>query len=656
MGKKVSPLEKPEYGDEVGPIGNRRCTDIPFLVLFLVFWAAMFYVAFIAIKTGNPSKLLYPTDYLGNTCGTNNTAVNSSLLDMSLKPYSYFLNPIDLTTSAQICISSCPTTMVVYASSTPTTGTTYCKYTVTSATLSSAILSGDCAPFVYASEAVLNRCVPTQPIPASALSSLGSLSVTTGNTTVSINSLLSDGQTFLTQAVSDLQVAYLWLIGGAVAALIIAFIWLLLLRWFAGVFTWLIIIATNVVFIGGAIWLYFFWTQTRDSYNSLSTQYQTDILKYEVYGTMAAFIVVAVLAVILLLVTLVLIKRIRIAIEVIKETSHAVATMPFILLYPFVMWLCSLILLAYGIIIMLYLASPSGAVSITGLGFTLSSSNMTTYLEWFHLFGFLWGWYFISGFQTLTIAGAFAAYYWTLDKSHTPPRKLLGSIYRAFRYHLGSIALGSMLIALVQILRILFAYLGKQAKATQNKVLQYIFACIGCCLALVKRILQFISKNAYIHIAVRGTSFCSACSSACGLIIRNALRVVAVTFVSEFIMLLSTVVITGLTGFISYILLGWKGSYLNLQIPLVPVIFIAIEAFIISLVFMSVYSAGINAIFMCFLEDSERNDGSPTRPYYMSEALQRITSSQNTEEKPKKATGRKARKIHDSREMVEEEY
>ncbi len=34
--------------------------------------------------------------------------------------------------------------------------------------------------------------------------------------------------------------------------------------------------------------------------------------------------------------------------------------------------------------------------------------------------------------------------------------------------------------------------------------------------------------------------------------------------------------------------------------------------------FFGVYSMAVDTLFLCFLEDLERNDGTPERPYYMS--------------------------------------
>ena len=39
----------------------------------------------------------------------------------------------------------------------------------------------------------------------------------------------------------------------------------------------------------------------------------------------------------------------------------------------------------------------------------------------------------------------------------------------------------------------------------------------------------------------------------------------------------------------------------------------------------------VETLFLCFLEDSERNDGSGERPFFMSESLQRVTKKMNKE-------------------------
>ena len=61
---------------EEGPLskGNTKCTDTFFLVLFIVYWLGMFGVFYVAFKFGDAERLLYATDYNGDTCGQANLA------------------------------------------------------------------------------------------------------------------------------------------------------------------------------------------------------------------------------------------------------------------------------------------------------------------------------------------------------------------------------------------------------------------------------------------------------------------------------------------------------------------------------------------------------------------------------------------------------
>lgn len=45
--------------------------------------------------------------------------------------------------------------------------------------------------------------------------------------------------------------------------------------------------------------------------------------------------------------------------------------------------------------------------------------------------------------------------------------------------------------------------------------------------------------------------------------------------------------------------------------------------------FFSVYNMAIDTVFLSFLEDSERNDGSPEKPYYMNKSLRKILGKKN---------------------------
>jgi hypothetical protein len=67
--------------------------------------------------------------------------------------------------------------------------------------------------------------------------------------------------------------------------------------------------------------------------------------------------------------------------------------------------------------------------------------------------------------------------------------------------------------------------------------------------------------------------------------------------------------------------------------PQVTVALVVLGAFMIASAFFSVYEMAIDTIFLSFLEDLDRNDGSPDRPYYMPDALAHLMGVDNSIQK-----------------------
>merc|ERR1712139_661049 len=121
-------------------------------------------------------------------------------------------------------------------------------------------------------------------------------------------------------------------------------------------------------------------------------------------------------------------------------------------------------------------------------------------------------------------------------------------------YHMGSVAFGSMIIALIQLLKYYLAYLSKQAEKQHNKLLSIIFGILSYCVWCFEKCAKFLSKNAYIQIALLGKKFCYAAKDAFWLIFRNALRIAAAALISPVINLFGYLVIMCGTAFIGFVL------------------------------------------------------------------------------------------------------
>lgn len=164
-----------------------------------------------------------------------------------------------------------------------------------------------------------------------------------------------------------------------------------------------------------------------------------------------------------------------------------------------------------------------------------------------------------------------------------------------------------------------------------NRIVKVAFLAIKCCLWCFEKCLKFLSKNAYIVIAMKGTSFCSASVSAFKLLLTNLARVAVVNSISFFLLLLAKITITLATGVAVFATIAHAqaaDSALGIldgqpvTSPMAPVLATGILAWLVSSAFMNVYDTAIDTILLCFCEDSHSTGG--TASEFMSEELRRI--------------------------------
>jgi choline transporter-like protein 2/4/5 len=129
--------------------------------------------------------------------------------------------------------------------------------------------------------------------------------------------------------------------------------------------------------------------------------------------------------------------------------------------------------------------------------------------------------------------------------------------------------------------------------------------------------------------AVKNTNFCKSAKEAFSLLMRNLVRVVVLDSVVDFLLFLGKLVIVLLTGVASYMAFSGQIPEIKDDIPTLnyfftPIVFIVIGSYFIASSFFGVYAMAVDTLFLCFLEDLERNDGSMEKPYYMSKSLKKI--------------------------------
>jgi len=181
-------------------------------------------------------------------------------------------------------------------------------------------------------------------------------------------------------------------------------------------------------------------------------------------------------------------------------------------------------------------------------------------------------------------------------------------------YHVGSAAAGSLIIAIVKTIRYVIAkiqyHCEKNMVDPYKKVVMVVLTAIQCCLWCLEKCMKFINKHAYIIIALKGSSFCSAAFQSFFLILRNIRLIAALVLVQEFVCLIGRLVIIAATGALSYYYMAADSQDPDSPIASVnsfygPVFMVMCLAYFIADMFMNVYAMAMDVMMQCFVADKE---------------------------------------------------
>ncbi|XP_055896841.1 choline transporter-like protein 2 isoform X1 [Biomphalaria glabrata] len=703
-----------------GPIKKRSCTDVVCCILFVIFLAGMIAVSLVGYVRGDPVKLIYPTDSSGNICGVDTYKEKKYLFMFDiLKCAETGLAVVSLACpTTRICVKTCPSeywsfiqTVALETAVNKVLASErekmICKYNVdpqsAAKTVQKYVKDGDCAAYYVKTTSVMNYCVPSIFVDIVNLAAdityqynNKSYAITdSGNSSVTGRklsdasyylSLFYQVKEFVDLVFKDILASWWMILVGCFVSLLLCMLWMFLLRWLAGIMVWATLVCIYGLLSFACYYCY-------NEYYRLKALNAT-----EEYGISQAFAMnfnyylslkktwlafgcaTSTLLILLLFLFLFLVKRVCIAIELIKEASRAIGYMFSTLFWPLVPFLLQVIFLVYWVASVIYIASMGHSqyysnatnTSTNNINYYLSrvpcqpdNSTLGTLCEFvkyggneyvipmevFMVFMLLWTLNFIVALSHMTLAGSFGSYYWSWEKpKDIPAFPVAMSLFRSFRYHLGSLAFGSLIIAIIQLIRIFLEYLDYKLKDSQNKVAKFILICLKCCFWCLEKFMKFINKNAYILIAIRGKNFCISAKDAFFLIMRNSLRVIVLDKVTDFLLFLSRVLVTGAVFTMSFF--WFKGSinffdnYVvrpNLNYYLAPVIIQTVSTYLMTCVFFGVYNMAVDTLFLCFLEDLEMNDGTAEKPYFMSKGLMKILGKRNVGNSPSSRPAHTAR-------------
>ncbi|XP_061715261.1 choline transporter-like 2 isoform X3 [Cydia pomonella] len=677
----------PEFS---GPVRSRSCTDVVWLLVFILFLGAWGYVGYYGIKHGNVEQLLAPMDMKGRRCGLDSTLQDKKYLvffDISecLSP----TTAISGCKTPQVCVNECPKDTIVFNTGSYTAATfsswrskMICVDGINTATMThdeatQYMKDSKCASYVLKSQSVLGRCFINV---TEAIEKIEAFINYSADDIVNNLTNLIRYKQLSSQIAQDLVQSRWYMLGALLAVVVLCFLYILILRWVVTPVVWVSIVGLLALLAFSCYLCYvqyvFYRSKSAGLYTtsySLQGFFQTMFSKHQTW--LALLIILGIILIIVLLIVIFLRSRITIAIALIREGSKAVIDIKSTVFFPIFPWIIQCGVLAYFATVLVYLLSIGDPeFKVVGLNETcdcglfykdqdtcnpseflekckqagtkracedaichfsgLVSPHEVNYMHFVNLLGCCWAMFFISGCADMILAGAFSKWYWTFDKRKVPFWTLTAAIYRTVCFHLGTVAFGALIIAIVRVIRIMLEYIDHKLKKFDNPFTRCILCFCKCCFWCLESFLKFINKNAYIMCAVHGKNFCTSARDAFSLLMRNIIRVVVLDKVTDFIFFLSKLLLSISVGFAVYYLMEWGLVYevtqgQRLHSNYVPAILLGVATYLISTIFFNVYAMAVDTLFLCFLEDCERNDGSSEKKYLMSKDLMRILGKNN---------------------------
>ncbi|XP_018897276.1 choline transporter-like 1 isoform X2 [Bemisia tabaci] len=651
--------------DSVDHIKVRGCTDPLWLIIFITFWLFMIFIAGFAFVLGDPLRLIHGYDSFGNTCGQRNNNKMGSLefsgLDMSDKKYLFFMDMSHINITQQICVKKCPDRDIVDLEDVQRffneTGSSLCSYNVdlvnmnfsryfdvlanksnpnlTIESLSTPL--GPCPPFpIYKSTSILNRCVPV---------------VIKKFTVGLLNNFIKvlNRWDLVEEILGDVYNAWPTILGFTVFALVLSIITVSLLHLFTSIATWLILMAVSVGSVGATMYLWYTYFEIKWKLDHESeVQPERMFLNRSLHNEQAIClyaIVATIITAILLLLVLVMCKRVSTLAILFKDAASCLSELPFLFLQPLISFVILMVFYTFWIAVIVSLATANypgtkqlkpftslGALASTSPSAPFNSTfNMGTpkplsvsdlkkftfveyvdptwvrYMWWVYVIGLIWTSEFVLACQQMIIAGAVAKWYFEVrNKEENNNSILMSSVRTLLKYHLGSMALGSLLITIFKIPRLIITYFHNRFK---NQEEESVVAKCGlkscyCCFLCLENFIRYMNHNAYTIIAIRGIPFCPAASRAWNVLVSNALQLAVINSVGDFILFLGKCFVTAVTGAVGLLVLKQDET---LHFYAAPMLVISIFAFFIAHAVISLYEIVIDTLFLCMCEDKNMN-------------------------------------------------
>ncbi len=290
-------------------------------------------------------------------------------------------------------------------------------------------------------------------------------------------------------------------------------------------------------------------------------------------------------------------NNIKIATAVMKTSAVFISQNLRTILIPTGAFIFTAAFIGFWVIDGAYLASAGDVVPVTGgtqYRKLVWDDNLRYFLI-YHFFALLWVAAMIISCTQFIIIVAVCVWYFTSSSDTRGKGSVLKGLGWLFRYHMGSLAFGSLLLALVWAVIIVFEYLNKKLNGNgglvQNPATKCLSTTCRCCLQCCHRFIKFLNRNAFVQIALHSKNFCVSAVNAFLLVLKNAGTFFVTGGIATVFIFIGKIFISLLNTLICYaILQNWPELRDRVNSPIPPIIAVFFISYLIASVYMALFS------------------------------------------------------------------
>eukprot|EP01028_Stygiella_incarcerata_P000431 TRINITY_DN1057_c0_g1_i3.p1 TRINITY_DN1057_c0_g1~~TRINITY_DN1057_c0_g1_i3.p1 ORF type:complete len:400 (+),score=67.29 TRINITY_DN1057_c0_g1_i3:552-1751(+) len=230
----------------------------------------------------------------------------------------------------------------------------------------------------------------------------------------------------------------------------------------------------------------------------------------------------------------------------------------------------------------------------------------------------------LSAIFKCTIAGVVAQWYFGRHSRNSGQRgDAYGSFMRAVGKSFGSLCFASIVMGVGQALNWLLNRMERVNDYDLNPFTRCLFGVMRACARIVVEGIHFINRFTYIFIAMYGRGFCESTKRSFELLERHGLGVVIVHSIAHFLLFVGELFGVASSVFGASMVLSKTGDG---YVSPVTIGMIGVVSYVVFHIMAEGCSIGVDTVYVCYMEDMERNGGEVLITPEVHEHIQRIKS------------------------------